>query len=297
MKKIITVISLALLTFVMPSQAQLLWKITGNGLSQPSYVFGTNHLAKLSILDNIQGYKAAFESVKQVVGEVETKDMTSPATMMMMQQKMMIDNDTTFKMLFTPADYAKVEKCLSENLPMMNMSMIQKIRPAFLSNQLDVVLYMKQMGNIDMDAQLDSYFQKEGLAKNKSIIGLETYEEQFNLLFRSSSLQRQAELLICLLDNIKEEMGNEVKMAQIYNQQNLDEMYKLFQEKDGTKCDSYPTEEANLLYKRNKAWMTKLPGIFKQNPTFVAVGALHLCGPDGLLSLLKKAGYTVTAVK
>lgn len=296
MKKI-PIIATLLFLYIIPLQAQLLWKISGKGLTQPSYVFGTNHLSKLSILDKIQGYKAAFESTRQVVGEVETKDIQSPSTVMLMQKKMMINNDTTFKMLFSSEDYARVEKCITENIPMMNMSMIQKICPAFLTNQLSVVLYMKQVGNIDMSEQLDSYFQKEGESKGKTIIGLETYEQQFDLLWTSQPLKRQAELLVCLVDNFKEEAEKEVKISKLYESQDLNGMFKLAEEKDGTKCDSYPTEEARLIFNRNRAWMNELPTMINKAPTFIAVGALHLAGPEGLLSLLKKAGYTITPVK
>ena len=52
MKKILG--SLFILCFAFSANAQLLWKISGNGLTQPSYVMGTHHLAALSIKDSIQ---------------------------------------------------------------------------------------------------------------------------------------------------------------------------------------------------------------------------------------------------
>ena len=75
MKKISYLI-IALLIVAAPSQAQLLWKISGKGLAHPSYMFGSHHLAKLSIIDSIKGLKPAFESTKQVVGEIDMKDMS-----------------------------------------------------------------------------------------------------------------------------------------------------------------------------------------------------------------------------
>ena len=54
-----------------------------------------------------------------------------------------------------------------------------------------------------------------------------------------------------------------------------------------------PKEAAVMLDNRNKKWMQQLPGIFKQQSTFVAVGALHLAGENGLVMLLRNAGYTV----
>ena len=54
-----------------------------------------------------------------------------------------------------------------------------------------------------------------------------------------------------------------------------------------------PGEAEKLLDNRNKAWMTQLPSLFSEQSTFVAVGALHLSGKNGLVNLLRAQGYTV----
>jgi uncharacterized protein YbaP (TraB family) len=294
MKKLFGI--LLLIFIALPSKSQLLWKISGKGLSHPSYIFGTHHLAKLSIIDSIKGLKPAFESAQQIIGEVDMKDMQASATMQLMQKKMMIDNDTTLRMLFTPTDYEKVNKCIKENLNGVDLSLMQKVRPAFLSNNLEVILYLKQMGDFNIQEQLDSYFQKEGLAKGKIVIPLETIEQQFDILFNSASLRRQAELLVCMIDNIKKETEQTLALNAFYKYQKLDAMYKLSLENEGNNCDPRPEEMENLIYKRNKTWVTKLPSLMKTAPSFIAVGALHLPGPHGVLILLKKAGYTVQPV-
>jgi uncharacterized protein YbaP (TraB family) len=294
MKKLFGI--LLLIFIALPSKSQLLWKISGKGLSHPSYIFGTHHLAKLSIIDSIKGLKPAFESAQQIIGEVDMKDMQAPATMQLMQKKMMIDNDTTLRMLFTPTDYEKVNKCVKENLNGADLSLMQKVRPVFLSNNLEVILYLKQMGDFNIQEQLDSYFQKEGLAKGKKVIPLETIEQQFDILFNSASLRRQAELLVCMIDNIKKEAEQTLALNAFYKYQKLDAMYKLSLENEGNNCDPRPEEMENLIYRRNKTWVTKLPSLMKAAPSFIAVGALHLPGPHGVLILLKKAGYTVQPV-
>lgn len=294
MKKLFGI--LLLIFIALPSKGQLLWKISGKGLSHPSYIFGTHHLAKLSIIDSIKGLKPAFESAQQIIGEVDMKDMQAPATMQLMQKKMMIDNDTTLRMLFTPTDYEKVNKCVKENLNGADLSLMQKVCPAFLSNNLEVILYLKQMGDFNIQEQLDSYFQKKGLAKGKKVIPLETIEQQFDILFNSASLRRQAELLVCMIDNIKKETEQTLALNAFYKYQKLDAMYKLSLENEGNNCDPRPEEMENLINKRNKTWVSKLPALMKTAPSFIAVGALHLPGPHGVLILLKKAGYTVQPV-
>ena len=75
---------------VVAVQAQLLWKISGNGLEQPSYLMGTHHLAPLSITDSIAGFKEAFTASQQVIGELVMSEVQTPEVMQIMQQAMMI---------------------------------------------------------------------------------------------------------------------------------------------------------------------------------------------------------------
>ena len=76
---------LLLMLIAFSAQAQLLWKISGNGLQKPSYIIGTYHLADASFADSIKGLKAALETSEQVYGEIITADMTSPENMQKMQ--------------------------------------------------------------------------------------------------------------------------------------------------------------------------------------------------------------------
>lgn len=72
------------------ANAQLLWKVSGNGLNQPSYIIGTHHLAPFSIMDSIAGLQKAMKETQQVYGELKMSEMQSPVTMQKMQQVMMI---------------------------------------------------------------------------------------------------------------------------------------------------------------------------------------------------------------
>ena len=89
MKKII--ISLALLlTAALSANAQLLYKISGNGLTHDSYIIGTYHLAPVSFADSIPGLQAALDATEQVCGELEMSDMTLSENTMKMQKAMML---------------------------------------------------------------------------------------------------------------------------------------------------------------------------------------------------------------
>ena len=158
-------------------------------------------------------------------------------------------------------------------------------------------LRYSQNAPLSMQEQLDSYFQKEARAKGKNVQAFETMSQQLDILFNNTPIKRQAELLLCLIDNIKEMSQQALQLTAYYNHQKLDAMYQLSQKKDGNRCDSYQSEEDALIKNRNNNWMKTIPSMIKENSSFIVVGALHLAGPDGLIAQLKKAGYTITAVK
>lgn len=278
------------------ANAQLLWKVSGNGLNEPSYIIGTHHLAPFSIMDSIAGLRKAMNETQQVYGELKMSEMQSPATMQQMQKTMMIEGDTTLTSLLSPEDFATANKFCKENL-MMDLSMASKLKPAFLLNNVVVAAYIKHIGKFNPQEQLDTFFQSQATSNGKKVDGLETPEFQFNLLFNGYSLKRQAQLLMCTINNIDTEVESLKKLTDAYMRQDLSTMLRISEERKGNQCDPLPGEEDAMIYDRNKAWSVKLPAIMKDAPTFVAVGALHLPGEKGLLNLLKKQGYTVEAVK
>ena len=150
--------------FSLNTNAQLLWKITGKELKAPSYLMGTHHLAPLSIMDSIKGMQTALNSTTQVIGELNMSDIHKPANIQLLQQKMMIDCDTTLQTLLSPSDYDMVNKFTKEYLN-FELSQVPKLKPAFISNNAVVIIYVKHVGNFNPQEQLECYFQKQGTEK------------------------------------------------------------------------------------------------------------------------------------
>lgn len=294
MKKILGII--LFISIALNVNAQLLWKISGNGLEKPSYIFGTHHLAPLSIKDSIADLPQAIDGTTQVYGEVIMADMMSPQFMQLMQQQMMIAGDTTLQSLFTPEQLELVSKVVKENM-MADLSMLDKLKPAVITQQLTLLFCMKHFGGINPQEQLDTYFQQQATQSGKKVGGLETPESQLDVLFNTQTLQRQANLLFCLVQGIDKAMSQAKRLNEAYLSQNLDDVLKLMEEREGNSCDPLPGEMESLLDDRNKAWIEKMPAIMKDAPTFFVVGAGHLPGANGVLNLLKQQGYTVEPMK
>ena len=294
MKKILGI--LLFIGIALNANAQLLWKISGNGQEKPSYILGTHHLVPLSIKDSIAGLPQAIDGTAQVYGEVVMSEAMSPEFMQTMQQSMMIAGDTTLQALFTPEQYEAVGKVVKENM-MADIAMLAKLKPAAITQQLTVILCMKHLGGFNPQEQLDTYFQQQAIQNGKKVGGLETLQSQINVLFNSQTLQRQANLLYCLVSDIDKAMEQTKRLNEAYKAQKLDDMLKLMEERDGNSCDPLPGEMEALLDNRNKAWIEKMPTIMKDAPTLFVVGAGHLPGNNGVLNLLKQAGYSVEPMK
>lgn len=294
MKKIISL--LLLICLVQSAHAQLLWKISGNGLEKPSYVFGTYHLSPLGIKDSIAALPQAVNETTQVYGEVVMSEMMSPAFMQSMQQQMMMPKDSTLQSLFTPEQYEEVGKVIKENM-MVDIAMLAQLKPAAITQQLAVILYMRHTPGFNPQEQLDNYFQQQAQQQGKKVGGLETVQSQVDILFNSQTLKRQAELLHCMAHDIDRTVGQVKRVIAAYQKQDLKIVLQLLAERHGDACDPLPGEMEALIDNRNKAWAEKMPAIMSEAPTLFVVGAGHLPGDNGLLNLLQQQGYTLEDLK
>jgi hypothetical protein len=283
--------------------AQLLYKISGNGLEKPSYLLGTHHLANVGFVEKINGVKEALTETEQVYGEVKWDVMTNPDSLKAMQEKMMLPEGQTLKTILTPEQYKRLDAFMTAKLgagmsnPMVEAQM-GKLSPMALVTQFQVLLFMmNHMGEFDPSSTFDQYFQAQAQKNNLPCGGLETLSFQAQVLYGSTPMERQVEQLMCLIDNEQFNVQMLEEMTKAFYAQDLDALKKAMDLKLGTSCDSTPEEEAALIDNRNADWLTKMPAIMKQAPTFFAVGAGHLLGEKGVLQLLRNAGYTVEGVK
>ncbi len=273
----------------------LLWKVSGNGLAKPSYLFGTHHLIPITFLDSVSGIHDAFENTEQAVGELDMGNMSQ------MQMKIMGESTMpagiTFDSFLSATDVTLLDSILTR-LMGVGLGQLGTLKPALLSNLISVTLYQQYYPSLSSGKSLDQYFQEEALKRNRPVIGLESTEDQIHVLLNSQTLDRQAELLICMVKHpelLKEQMD---KLQVAYHAQDIKALLELYEEEmPDDPCPS-TEEEKNLLNRdRNRKWLEKLPAMMADKPSFIAVGCLHLPGKDGLIEGLKKLGYRVEAVK
>lgn len=298
----IAITAIMLTLSILGINAQLLYKISGKDIKKPSYIVGTFHVAPASFVDSIPGLRAAMDESEQVCGELDMKDMMSPEGIKRMMDAMMLEDGKTLKDIFTADEMNRLNAYLRGLLtidltnPMLEQQM-GKMSPAALAQQMTVLTYIKKNPGLNLQDLIDNSFQKYAQEKQKPIIGLETLDFQINTLFKGKTIERQKELLLCIVDNPKynEQMLDE--MSKAYFALDINKLKELMDEKENNQCDSTPAENDAIFGKRNRDWLTKMPAIMSAKSTLFHVGAGHLPGDEGVLKLLTNAGYTVEAVK
>ena len=276
----------------------LLWEITGKNLDAPSYLFGTIHMIPADDYVLSNATQEAFDKSKKVVFEIDTEAMMNPMNMMGLLSKMYMNNDTSLADLLTDEEYEMVSNHFDKlGLPFVFLS---KIKPMFLS-----VLAGEDMENMDPSKgfefggdNIKSYeleLTERAKLQEKPIEGLETAEFQMSL-FDSIPYSAQAQMLVEAIQSEKDttdtSSGTFDQMVQLYLDQDITGMQSMISDDS----DGIGAYEDLLLLKRNRNWIPVIEGFMKENTTFFAVGAGHLGGEEGVIALLRKAGYVLKPV-
>ena len=273
------------------ANAQLLWKISGHGLKQNSYLFGTHHLIPIQFLDSIPGIYPAFNNAQMVVSEIVLSDPDIAAGI---SQAAMLPDTLTMEDLLPADDYEYADK---ELMKVMQMSLknLNKMHPSLIQTFFELELY-KTRAHFDENTKSDSYFQLDANQKGIPVKGLETVKKQIELLFPKYDLKGKAQELINTIKNKETLYADYEEINKLYRAGDIEGL-NIVNKKWNKKWGISAEENAEMLDIRNKEWVTQLPELMKLNSCFIAVGALHLPGENGLIQLLRRAGYKVVAVR
>jgi uncharacterized protein len=259
----------------------LLWEISGKGLKQPSYIFGTFHLLCKDDIKFSANLLSALAASKEVYFEMDLDDpKNTMGAMFFMNMK-----NKTLKELYSEKEYEKVAQFFKDSLK-MKLDFFVKMKPLML----EALLYPRMMpcktpSGVEMELMTIATKQK------KEINGFETIEFQSSI-FDSIPYETQAKALLKDIDSVATYKVYFTKMMNVYKNQETDKLLKIVND------TTFNEGENNdlLLKNRNENWVKQLNQILKTKKIFIAVGAAHLFGKDGLIDLLRKQGYTVKGI-
>lgn len=266
----------------------LLWKISGNGLEKPSYLFGTIHMLCKDDAGISENLKNSIVNADEVYLEIDLDNMLEMLTVM---SKMKMKGDTTLQDLLSKEDYEKVKNYFEGASSLFPFSMLETYKPILAASLLE-----QSSLPCDKNTAMEQEIMAVAKKYNKKIKGLETMGYQAEVL-DAIPYKMQAEQLVMYIDNAskgKDSTSTELsEMLQAYREQDLKKLEQLMM-KEEAGVSAYAEV---LLYKRNRNWIEKLKEILPGHSLLIAVGAGHLPGEKGVINLLRKAGFTVSPVE
>lgn len=258
----------------------LTWKVTApNG--NVSWLFGTFHMMCKEDITFLSAEDSLVKTSDKVYLEL---DLDDPKLPMQMMQQMNMKGGKKLKDFYSPGDYETLSSFFKDTLK-MPLELFGSAKPFFAS----ALLYTKFMNcakSTSVEEQIISFAKKH----NKEVLGLELVEDQMSI-FDSIPYDEQAKSLLDGIKNIKKSRQQFNDMYNYYKAENLEQVGAMLNKED--KEDMTYKYMDLLLKNRNEKWVAKLRNVLPQTKVFIAVGAGHLIGNDGLIKLLRKEGFKV----
>jgi len=260
----------------------LLWAVSRAGV-EPAYLFGTIHSEDPAVLQLAKPVQQAFDTAQSVVLEMllDKEAMVYSSTAMLMLDGRSL-SDIIGQPLFRQASTAIQSRGIPEVV-------LERMQPWAAAVTLSMPA--PKTGQV-----LDAMLYQNALQQGKEVYGLETAREQLNM-FESMSEADQIILLQDAVENFPDIDAIHAELLAAYRQRDLDGLMAIseasMQQGDQRLADDF---QQRLVVDRNHRMADRMRQYLQQGNAFVAVGALHLPGEEGLLNLLEQQGYTVRRV-
>jgi uncharacterized protein YbaP (TraB family) len=277
----------------------IFWRVEKAG-TPPSHLFGTVHLTDERVHRLSPAVKGALDSARKLVLELE--DITPDAMMQQVAKSpqlvslMLYTDGRRLDQLLGGADYETVTQALFKaGVPPQAAGTFRPWLVTMMLSVSECEQNRMKTGLLSLDARLAKETEMRGL----KALGLETVASQLQAL--SGVPERdQVEVLKSTVRYYHRVDDLVETMVQLYLRRELGALWPLqleLAEKVGIGRKVFDSYEQALLTKRNFGMLDAAQPHLAQGQAFIAVGALHLPGRYGLVSLLRGAGYTVTAVE
>jgi uncharacterized protein YbaP (TraB family) len=257
----------------------LLWEISGNGLKKPSYLYGTIHIKNKKVFqyDTIVTHLFNYADIYTMEINMDEINPIKAAKCMMMEDDI--------KNYLSEAEYMMLDSFLYANTG-TKLETIRKQKPFFITS-----LMAESLFGGDMKFALDLDFYMKAKMNKKEVTGIEKFEEQMAAV-DSITIREQIELVLESLNDTLSPTEQADKMINTYISGNLNDLMVLMNDYKGKE-----KFERIFIINRNHRMADR---ISENNPAksyFIAIGAAHLPGKEGVIELLKKKGFSVKPIK
>ncbi|WP_339922935.1 TraB/GumN family protein [uncultured Cyclobacterium sp.] len=256
------------------------WEISSQNNPKPSYLFGTIHLI-------CEGNFTINPQISEKISETDVLvlevDLDDPALQGSMRDNLYNKDGQKIKDFLSKEEYLTVYTFLKERTG-MDMDMLQEMRPMVLMSLIYNNLLECETKSFENELMI--------LAKEAQIevTGLETFDDQMSL-FDHIPLKSQYRSFYSYVNDIDKGQEEFRKLIKAYKEEKILALLKMVSE-----SPEYNDYQDLFLSDRNKKWVAPMTQIMNEGSAFIAVGAGHLGGPNGILNLLKNKGYEVNRI-
>jgi uncharacterized protein YbaP (TraB family) len=279
-KSFLLIICVLTLLFPKTTNAQLekslLWKISGKNFKHPSYLYGTIHIKDKRAFEFGDSVFVKIDQCKSFVMEIKLDELSKSK----LQSAFLAPKGQTLHKFFTPSEYKLASKVFEESTG-NSLKKLDVIKPAWVP-----LLIINSKISKDMNETVDEYLY--GYAKNKSykIDELESIDDQIALFDKIDK-----KVIMDFLNQSDKYDSLTQNMIEAYQAQDIEKLYEIaLSNKNFAELD-------NAFFKdRNYKMVDVIEKLGNSHNVFIAVGAGHLAGDDGLIKILRRNGYTVTPI-
>jgi uncharacterized protein len=280
---------------VVPNRGAIWWKIEKSGIAKPSWLLGTMHVTDKRVIDSAEKIRDELATSDILLVELsEIADKRALATKFAsLTDKLQMPEGRSLWDLVPDPDEPAIR--YHPSVAMMPDVYLSRLQPWVVLQSISVPIC--EMMRQTVKVTLDEAVAKIAIENNVELRGLETVEEQINVL-SSQSLEDQAKGLIA---HSKVKISSEdifATMIDLYLQKNITALMPMMMRAPGVKEQMEQETAKKLMFdlidKRNRIMFDRSLEHVQKGGAFIAVGALHLPGETGLVQLLLDAGYTVT---
>ncbi len=330
MKRHTITILLAFVAFIAKAQTASnpgwLWKISGNGLAQNSYLFGTCHGDGISFTDeeiySITGLSEALDEAQTVFFEADVKTDEQNGSNEELKQlyrriinpgpEYMMPEGVFYKPLYdSVAHFNEVNKFMSYKMKDVEY---WKKTPGYWCIRLSMYAFTK----VRMCRSVDLALHEEVVKRGKETGGLETSSSVMGMIMSmytdtkyidTLSMKEQAKIIYKLVHRMdNDSLYQYPKLHEAYLENDTckfdqflgefeEELTKWSEEVYGNgMTDKKDYQSEHLLRERNEHWVPVIKENIAKCPCLIAVGCRHLLSNDGLIAMLRREGYTVESV-
>lgn len=266
-----------------PGGKSFLWKVQSGG--KLVYLAGSVHALSADVYPLSPAFEQAFAASGTLVEEIdlgESEIMTAAPAIL---AKGMFLDGRRFDTVVSKETAALVNARLKDSgLP---VEMFQAMKPWMV--MLTVAALDAQKAGLDPSLGLDKHFYDRAKAAGKGVIGLETAESQIDRL-DSMSADLQEQLLRSSLSEADTTRNSLKTIVSAWRRGDSTSLEKTLL----SDFTQYPAAYRSLIVERNQNWIPQIDACFaRPQPCLVVVGAAHLVGPDGLLTMLQRKGYKI----